>query len=381
MRLPTLFACLCFALSAVGQDDTPPRWLTLDQPQRLVDADAEPPQARVPLITSDAGPAEAEALEVGIAIFDTGTGGDSAGNRRLGIFPEVRSAESRYLPYALRRTLVDSNQWGAVRVLPGADPGFELLITGEILVSDGATLSLQIRARDSLDRTWLDKTYTFSAEENAYRETERRLRRPFQDLYNAVANDLLARRESMTLEDLRTIRNVSTLRYAAALLPDAFTDFLARDESGLVQLRRLPARNDPMLERIERVREQEYLFIDTTDEQYAALYTKMSPVYDLWRQFLREQMAYRDAWETRLAERDEPARGSYQAMKRSYNDYRWEKIQRQELQILAKGFNNEIEPTSLTVKGTVVNLSGSLDQRYREWRRILRQIYAIETRT
>ena len=36
-------------------------------------------------------------------------------------------------------------------------------------------------------------------------------------------------------------------------------------------------------------------------------------------------------------------------------------------------------PVFLNLEGTVVNLNGSLDERYREWRRILRQIYTIET--
>ena len=134
-----------------------------------------------------------------------------------------------------------------------------------------------------------------------------------------------------------------------------------------------------MMARVERVRAQEYLFIDTTDEQYAELYTAMTPVYDLWRQFQREQLEYRDAWEERLATREAPPKGSYQALKRGYNNYRWEKIQRQEMKVLAEGFDNEIAPTRLDIQGTIVNLNGSLDQRYREWRRILRQIYAIET--
>jgi hypothetical protein len=354
-----------------------PRWQTLDAPAEKV----EPGPPRVGLEQSPAAPPPARTLEVGLVVFDTGIDGDSLENRQLGIFPEVREAEARYLPFALRRTLVDSNHWGAVRVLPNSDPGYELLVSGRILVSNGAELSLAITAIDSRDAVWLDKTYSAIADENAYLETERRLRRPFQDLYNEFANDLLAVRRSMDSSTLRRIREISELRYAATLLPDAFDEYLQRDESGLVRLARLPAKGDPMLSRIRRVREQEYLFIDTTDEQYAELYTDMSPVYDLWRQFQREQLAYREAWETRLAEREPPRRGSYQAMKQHYNNYKWEKIQRQEMKTLAEGFDNEIAPTALDLEGTVVRLSGSLDQRYREWRDILRQIYRLETGT
>ena len=379
MRRLLAITSLLLTLLAVAQEEPLPRWLTLDQPPPPPELSESPPEAAVLLEVSRSGPSEDEALEVGIAILDPGMGRDSTNNRREGIFPEVRDAESRYLAYALRRTLVDSNQWGAVRVLPGADPGFELLVTGEILVSDGATLSLRLTARDSRDRIWIDETYTYQAREDAYQESRRRQRRPFQDLYSDFANGLLAFRQSLDAAELARIRDVSTLRYAASLLPDAFAGYLQRDESGHWQLLRLPAQDDPMVARVGKVRSQEYLFIDTTDEQFAELYTTMTPVYDLWRKFQREQLAYREAWETRLAERQKPPSGSYQALKRSYNNYKWEKIQRQEMKVLAEGFNNEIEPTSLNLEGTVVNLNGSLDERYREWRRILRQIYAIET--
>ena len=362
---------LVIAFAGAGAQETP-RWQSIDDPPEIQDDSIE-------LVVSDKEPPASRTLEIGLVVFDPGINGDSLANRQQGIFPEVREAETRYLPFALRRTLVDSNQWGPVRVLPGRDPGYELLVSGRILVSNGAEMSLALTVQDSRDAIWLEKTYTVIADETAYLETERRLRRPFQDLYNEFANDLLALRRAMDDRTLRNIREISELRYAAALAPQAFSGFLDRDESGLFRLVRLPAGDDPMLERIRRVRAQEYLFIDTTDEQYAELYTEMSPIYDLWRQYQREQLAYREAWETRLAEREPPRRGSYQALKQNYNNYKWEKIQRQEMRILAEGFNNEIEPTSMDLEGTVVQLNGSLDKRYREWRHILREIYRLET--
>ena len=37
-----------------------------------------------------------------------------------GIYPDVRKAESRYMPVLLRDTIESTGQWGQVRVLPGA---------------------------------------------------------------------------------------------------------------------------------------------------------------------------------------------------------------------------------------------------------------------
>jgi hypothetical protein len=339
------------------------------------------PAAAVELLVNEGEPNTDSALEISLVVLDPGIKKDSARSRKLGIYPEIRKAESSYLPYALRRTLVDSNHWGAVRVLPTATTGAEVLLSGRILRSDGVVLALALTARDSQGRLWFDREFVLTAEEASYLASNRRARRPFQDLYNEVANELLLARQQLTVKELQTIRQVAELRYAITLAPDAFTSFLQLDEQDEYQLRRLPAENDPMLARIDGIRKQEYLFIDTTDEQYAELYTEMTPVYDLWRQFQREQVLYRSAYEARLAARDKPKEGSYQGLKQTYNSYRWAKLQRQEMKLLAKGFDNEVAPASFVVEGTLVELSGSLDQRYRQWRRILREIYVLETGT
>jgi len=337
------------------------------------------PLAALELLGGPGEPAPQRSLDVSLLVFNPGIAEDTAQNRQAGIFPEIRNAEARYLPYALRRTLVDSNQWGAVRVIPEPDKSAELLVSGRILVSDGATLSIAVEAHDATGYRWLAKTYTGTAAEIAYEAAQRRARRPFQDVYNEVANDLLQLRRAFSESQLRAIRNVAQLRYATSLAPEAFGSYLGVTADGLQLALRLPANNDPMMQRILRIREQEFSFIDTADEQFATLYPEMTPVYDLWRQFQREQLLYREVREDRLLERDKPAAGTYQAYKQSYNNYRWAKLQAQEMKLLAKGFNNEIAPTTMDIEGTVVNLSGSLDERYREWRRILRQIYKLET--
>ena len=62
----------------------------------------------------------------------------------------------------------------------------------------------------------------------------------------------------------------SEILYAQTLIPDAFAGMLSVSDIGW-QLDRLPANNDPMLARISRVRNQEYLFCDAIDEQYGDL--------------------------------------------------------------------------------------------------------------
>ena len=59
-----------------------------------------------------------------------------------------------------------------------------------------------------------------------------------------------------------------------------------------------------MLTRVERIRNQEHLFVDTVDEQYVSIYEEMAPTYTLWRQYGREQALYQQDYEARAQSRD-----------------------------------------------------------------------------
>lgn len=318
------------------------------------------------------------ALDLALVSFDPGIPEQTAGLSRQGIFPDIRKAEARYLAVRLRQVLQASNAWGAVRVLPEPQPGAVLQLSGKILHSDGRFLVLQIRAEDASGRIWLDRVYADEAQDADYPVLDGS--DPFIDLHRQVANDLLAAYRSLPAAEVQQLPEIALLRQAAVLAPESFTGFVARDEAGRYQLLRLPAARDPMLARVELIRGQEFRFIDTVDEQYVDLYQTMQPTYNLWRQYGLEQALYREDYQRRLAQRDRAgARGTYVAMEQTYNAFKWSKIQQQDLEDLARGFNNEVLPTVLEVSGSVYRLNGSLENQYDEWRSILREIFSLES--
>ena len=135
-----------------------------------------------------------------------------------------------------------------------------------------------------------------------------------------------------------------------------------------------------MLARIERIRQQEYLFIDTVDDQYVELLQSLKPTYDLWRQSTWEQADYLADYQQRASQRQIKAeQGSFAAMQQVYSTYRSVKVQEQDLFALAKGFGNEVEPTVLNADDQVFRLTGTLGSQYQEWRSILAQIFALES--
>ena len=367
------------ALVACAQPPAPP-------PERPALA----PTAPVALQLASASLPTSALLDIGVAVFTSTVSAEQTSDANAWLFAEISRKETQYLPYVLRTTLIASNQWGAVRVLPENDPSVDLLVHGTIFQSDGEVLDLAIRATDSTGREWLNKRYMEVAAMSDYPDTTRFTagRRfdannfidPFQDVYDLIANDLQAARNAIDAGALAEIQLVAEMLYANDIAPDAFAHSLQINADGTRSVASLPADDDPMRKRIEEIRLRHYLFIDTVDDYYRALYDEMQPAYVLWRRFSLEQIQIETS--DRLRE-FEPANYSdsnnYLSLTQRYDRYKWSKIYEQEFTELASGFNNEIAPAILELNQQVHGLSGSMESQYRQWRGILQDIFRLET--
>ncbi|MEE3086771.1 MAG: hypothetical protein VX342_03330 [Pseudomonadota bacterium] len=350
---------------------------------------AYPQVGEVSLKIAEAEPAQHQLLDIGIVVFDDDE--DESAARTYGdrVFAEVRDKEIRYLPFLLRKVLIESQQWGAVRVLPEADPSVDLLISGKILRSSGTELAIQIDSADSTGRSWLSAIYGDAAMLSDYPEEIRftpsrpfipsEHQEPFQDLYKKIGNDLVAIRDTLSVSALQTIHDVSTLVYANDLSPESFGHMLATNDEGLLEAASLPAKSDPMFARVEDMRVRHHAFIDTVDEYYGALHDEMLQAYIMWRRHSYDQQ------EQLVSRKQEPisqdffsSSSGYLTMTQRYNRFRWSKIYRQEFQELAAGFNQELAPAILELNEQVHGLSGTMAEQYVQWRRILRQLFELE---
>jgi hypothetical protein len=348
-----------------------------------------------------------ELLDVGIRLFDPNVPADQLEQERQRVFPEVRKAESRYLPVLLRDTLEGTGQWGQVRVLSDAAAVSDVNVSGRILQSDGRVLRLAIKATDATGRVWLDREYEGAADVRAYKDSGTRPRDPFDNLYATIANDLLAARNALTREQRVQVHQVANLRFAAELAPYAFDPYLARDpKRGTYAVARLPAQDDPVVQRMDRVRERDYALVDTLNEHYSSFGESIDVAYGNWRRYSNEELeaeaeAKRKALTRQLlgaaaviggviaanntgssagsAASTAAVIGGIYAFK-SGMDMRSEiKMHGESLKQLGDSFQNEVQPSVVDIEGRTLELKGSAEQQYAEWRQLLRELYENET--
>ncbi len=350
--------------------------------------------------------ADSHRLNIGVAVLDPGVPEEgSRAAKNAAVSPQVREAEARYIAFHLKDTLERTSHWGAVRVVPGDRTGTELMVKGTILESDGLGLELDIVAVDATGREWLDKKYRGRADSGTYSDGEIMGRDPFQNVYNDIANDLLAARTRLEAQDLVEVRRVAELRFANTLAPSVF-DGLLDEQRGRYTVVRLPADNDPMVERMRSVRDRDLLFVDTLNEHYAGFYRQMDGPYDDWRKYsYDEEIALKELqaaarWRKIVgaaavvgsvmadANSDSGAGdaaanvmliGGIELFRQGLQVGKEAKMQEEILAELSTSFGSEIEPVTVNVAGETRRLEGSAATQYAEWRRLMREIYEAET--
>ena len=140
-------------------------------------------------------------LDVGVHILDPGVPKEVEDDPdmadKLRIYPDIRNAEARYIAMELRNTLEDTGHWGTARVVPTTVNSFDMTVDGKIIESNGARLKLEITARDATGKLWIDKKeYEGVADTRTYRDGYNAGRDPFENVYVLIANDLLAARNA-----------------------------------------------------------------------------------------------------------------------------------------------------------------------------------------
>lgn len=375
------------------------------------------PQPKLEAVQATEMIAPAELLDVAIVDFDPGVPKelleDEEELEKRRIYPEVRRAESRLLAVRLKGVLENTGQWGAVRVVPPSVSYVDVLITGRIVESTGAALELAVSAKDASGRVWInDRRYTAEADLGSYKtEAALRARDPFQNIYVQIADDLLAARRTLTSGQRREVRQIAELRFASDLDPASFSGYVRQGDDGQWVVNRLPAVDDPALQRIRAIRERDAGVIDTLDGYNQELSDQLFESYGAFRRTSREAVERADKARNQAMTRtalgaaavlgsifvgsncsagdyncrriDDAVRtagvlGGTAAVMSGIKKFSDAKIAAQEVRELADSFEAEVAGQVVEVEGRSLKLTGTAEEQYREWRRLLASLYREE---
>lgn len=218
---------------------------------------------------------------------------------------------------------------------------------------------------------------------------------------------MLAYRQTLVASDLENVRRVSELKFASDLAPYAFESYLAQDKKkGMYQIVRLPADGDPLATRMDRIRERDYALLDTINEHYSLFADTMSEPYTSWRRYSYDELEAEDearrasitrkllgaaaivgglvvgseanTYAGQAAATGAIFGGAY-AVKSGFDKGAEVKMHSDSLKQLGESFQAEVQPMVVEVEGRTLQLKGTAEEQYNEWRRLLRELYENET--
>ena len=361
------------------------------------------------LVIAEVPKEENQLLDIGIIEFDSGIPENNDPDR-TGVFNEIREAESRYLAYHLKSTMQGSGHWGAVRVIPSEEAFTDIVISGRIVRSDGEFVDIEVTVADTMGRHWYTRNYETQTGVSSYSERRDRRMDPYQKVFNDIANDLQAYAAALPPEDVRRMQQVSELKFFSDMSPQAYGEHLAVDEDGLVTVQRLPADNDPSVDRLRRIRERDRLVVDMLNEHYANFYYGIAIPYHSYRKASREESVnYRQvkrqaALQTLMGvvvlagslsidtndssrSRSNVKRGlrnvgiaeGFNTIMKGVSRRSEATMHVEAIEELAESFGSEAAPMVVTVEGQARRLTGTAAAQYESWRKLLKEIYEAET--
>ncbi len=351
-------------------------------------------------------------LDVAVEVFDASIAADFDADSNPVVRPEIRRAEGHYLAWALKNELASSGDWAAVRVVPRNGPfeASEVAVSVRIEDSDGEVLDLAVRVQDASGAVWFEKRYQSVASLLDY--AAEALDDPLRPTFAAVADDMRGHLRTLSDERLARIRATAEMRFAQSMAPSAFAEYVVQEAEGF-DLRRLPARDDPLLVAARRIRSREHMFLDALDGHFENFASAVRRPYGHWRQAtFRAKRTHRrltqesraralagsvavlegiaatlekqtpdahlppealpppetnqkltaGAWLLRGAEQD-------QAAADSYADILYE---------IGVSLEAEVTPHTLKLENRTVRLQGTLDEQYATLRTVLREMWAEE---
>ena len=227
---------------------------------------------------------------------------------------------------------------------------------------------------------------------------------PYQNIYNKIANDLVKLKQELKQQQLQRINEIGDIRFAAELIPGVYKDYLTKNKKNIYEAQRLPDDDDSIMQRVYNIQEREFLLLDTLNEYYAQLYENISQPYENWRKLSREDMItyeeLKKSARTRkmlgaaaligaiVSDGDSQASNSMQqmaiyggmeAMKSGFSKTSEAKIYKESMKELGTAFDTEAEPLIIELEGQTIRLTGSAQEKFLEWRKLLKQIYTDET--
>jgi hypothetical protein len=354
-------------------------------------------------------------LDVVIPVFDPGLPLDDRGDvdyKRVqndGIWPQLRRAEANRFAVETKRAIENLRAFGAVSVVPSATASGDVYVLGKIEESDSETIKLNIEVVDSKGKSWGKEQFSHQVSPGFFRDKTNQGKDPYEPIFNHIADYVYRLLQNKSEDEKQTIKTITDLRYAQLYSPEVFQQHLKLNKTWRgnyeYELVSLPSENDAMMKRIRPLRVQDQLFIDRLQTQYEGFNAKSDVSYRTWqKETLPEVVALNKARAERntkvgigiglatlailLDKNSNSTSGSIGTavgllasgyfISGALDKSAELKVHKQSLDEMGESLDIEISPQLMSHNEQTVELTGTANEQYTQWKNHLKAIYELE---
>ena len=345
-------------------------------------------------------------LDVIIPIFDPGLSESEANYEKEGIWPELRRAEANRFAYKLKQALDSSNEFGAVRVTPDATASGDLYVLGKIMESDGQDVKFQLNVIDISGKKWLNSTLKHEVTEAFYKNYRNNGTDPYDPIFKQAADKIIAALKKRSSSELADLKYIADLQFGASFNDAAFMEYM-NTERKPIKLISKPSDDDPLFQRVKAIRIREQLFVDNLQQNYVSFSQNMDDSYLAWQEAsftemkLRKEARTEGIWKTlggvaliALAiaaggDKDSSVAvetaavvggiGGALLIADGFKSRKEAKFHKDAINELGESINLEMQPQVVSFEAESVELTGNIQNQFKQWRTFLQRIYEQES--
>ena len=350
-------------------------------------------------------------LNIVIPVFDPGLPENESEYEAKGIWPELRRAEALRFAYKLKTALEETGAFGAIRVTPDKTATGDLYVLGKIKESDGEDVEIDLEVFSIAGKRWFYKSFDHEVEPSFHANIRNEGKDAYDPVFKEAAEYLAEELAYHKSEELVDIGRIADLRFGASFVEDAFTEHLTQ-KNGVFALASFPSDLDPMLVRTKAIRVRDQLFVDSLQNNYRSFSEQMNLSYLVWQeQSLEELEAKRDAQLKAAgqaivgilaiglaiaavaagANSQDAGDGAVaitggvvagavgaELLSKSFQTSKEAKVHREALKELGQSMDAELAPRVIAYEEQSVELTGTAQEQFAQWRSFLKRIYAQE---
>jgi hypothetical protein len=354
-------------------------------------------------------------LDMAIPVFAPGLPLDDRGDvdydavGKAGIWPQLRRAEANRFAVETKRAIEKLGTFGAVSVVPTATASADVYVLGNIDESDSEVIKLTVSVLDSQGKQWGKRQFEHKVVAGFFRDRTNDNKDPYEPVFTRIADYVYELLKTKSETEKQTIKQITDLRYAQLYAPEIFSQHLKLKKTWNgnyeYQLLSLPSQNAAMVNRIKPLRVQDQLFVDRLQTQYEGFHAKSEESYRAWqKETLPEILAIKRSKADRnvrigagialatlavlLSKNSNSSVGELGtvvgvvasgALLSSAMDKNAElKVHKQSLDELGESLDLELSPQLMTHNDQTIELTGTANEQYQQWKNHLKAIYELE---